>query len=99
MMTLNSAPDCLMKCMHKYQLHTQGEQKPNSSSEHDTTGQPGDKMLKDMYGIAQNVGELRTLEIMFQGFFNLYPLLSAPGNIYLWTSVPFQLTRMDMTLH
>lgn len=82
--------------MHRCQLYTQEEQKPNSSSKHDTTGQPGDKMLRDMYETAQGVKELRTLEVAPQDSSNLYPLQSAPGSIYLWTSALFQLTRKDM---
>lgn len=49
MTTLNYAPSCLMKCMHRCQLHIQEGQRHNSSSKHDTTCQPGDEMLKDTY--------------------------------------------------
>lgn len=99
MMTLNSTPDYLMKCMHKCQLHIQEERKPNNSSENDTTGQPGDEMLRDMYEIVRSVEELRTLGIVPQASYNRYPLQSVLGSTYPWTSALSQLTRKDTTLH
>ena len=98
-MTLDYAPDYLTKCMRRCQLRTQEEPKPNNSSNHDITGQPGDGMLRDMYETVQSVEEQKILGIMPQDSSNPYLLQNAPGNIYPWISALSQLIRKGTMPH
>ena len=92
MMILSCVLGYLMKHIHRCLLHTQGEQRLNISFERDTSGQPGDKILRNMCGTAHTSNPcarvpLYSVSWLFPWLIKVFFVLSSGHTLILLTCV------------